>query len=308
VEHWLAEANDSTRDRYAAIAEQFATFLGANEQKPLISEVSTEHVREYLHSRRKTCSASTTNLERKILSVFFRRAIKNQQLRENPVFPVVPFNAKEGEAAAKRRPFTLEELRLMYRKAPSDFWRYMIVGGTYTGLRMGDLISLSWPSIDFAENMIRVKAAKTRNTTGKTVNVPIAEPFQAILTELWDRAGKPKTGHVWPEQAAEYDAKGAGQFSNEFYDEILTPCGFVHPRENKKAKGKGRAAERSINPVSFHSFRHSFVTLLKATGGSQIVAKELAGHSSDLISDTYTSLPADVLTKAIDALPRLEAR
>jgi hypothetical protein len=60
----------------------------ADERKPLLNESTTEQVREYLTARRKRCSASTTNLERKILSAFFRRAIKNQQLRENPVFPI----------------------------------------------------------------------------------------------------------------------------------------------------------------------------------------------------------------------------
>jgi integrase len=301
IEQWLTEVVGTTRDRYAHVAGQLAKYLGATDDRPLLTEVTTEQIREHLLARRRKCSVRTVNMERKILSVFFRRCIKNQQLRDNPVFPIAPVKSKD-EPANKRRAFTLEELRLLYRKAPNDFWRYMIVGGTYTGLRMGDLISLAWPSVDFAEGMLRVKARKT----SQTVQVPIAAAFRTELEALWQKAGKPKTGHVWPEQALAYQEKGSGPFSNEFYELVLTPCGFVQAREDKKAKASGRAAERNLNPISVHSCRHSFVSLLKATGGSQIVAKELAGHSSDLISDTYTTLPKETLVKAIEALPGLE--
>jgi integrase len=300
LEQWLGEVSDGTRDRYASIAEDFSKYLGMTEHRPLLSDVTTDQIREYLTTRKKKCSVSTVNLERKILSVFFRRCIKNQQLRDNPVFPISAL--KSPHEKTSRRAFTLAELRLLYRKAPDDFWRYMIVGGFYSGLRMGDLITLAWPSVDFVENMMRVRAAKT----GKTTHVPIASPLRKELAAIYTHAGKPRAGYVWPERAAAYLEKGSGQFSNEFYELVLQPCGLVAEREDKKGTGKGRGAEREINPISFHSFRHSFVSLLKATGGSQIVAKELAGHSSDLVSDNYTKLPPEVLSKAIDALPMLE--
>lgn len=305
IEDWLGEvkasADAGTFNRYAGISERLAEFLGAGPDGPLLREVTTEQLREYLTKRRASSSASTVNLERKILSVFFRRAIANQQLRENPVTPIRALKGMEEEGA-KRRAFTVEELRLLFRKAPNPFWRFMICGGFYSGLRMGDLISLAWPQVDLAEGMLRVKMRKT----GATVQIPIAEPLRAVLLELWNRGGKPRSGFVWPEQAAAYEAKGSGAFSNEFYDLLLAPCGFVRPREDKQKKAAGRASERRLNPISFHSFRHSFVSQLKATGGSQVVAKQLAGHSSDLISDNYTTLPPDVLAKAVNGLPMLE--
>ena len=298
IEQWLADVTEGTRERYSSIAAEFSAYLGASDQHPLISEVTTEQVREYLMQRRKKCSVGTVNLERKVLSVFFRRAIRNQQLRDNPVFPITAFKS-QGDERVKRRAFTLGELRLIYRKAPSDFWRYMIVGGFYTGLRMGDLITLGWASVDLRENMVRVRAKKTGNLT----QIPMAAPFRAILEAQRNK----RTGFVWPAQAHAYNESGSGQFSNEFYELVLAPCGLVPTRERSNGTtGRGKEAERQINRVSFHSFRYSFVSLLKATGGSQTVARELAGHSSDMISDVYTDLPKEVLTKAIDALPMLE--
>ncbi len=77
------------------------------------------------------------------------------------------------------------------------------------------------------------------------------------------------------------------------------------PRLNKSAAKQGRAAKRQASAVSFHCLRHTFVSLLKITGGNQAVAKELAGHSSDLVSDAYTHLPPELLANAINQLPQL---
>jgi len=66
-----------------------------------------------------------------------------------------------------------------------------------------------------------------------------------------------------------------------------------------EAEQSGRAG----SSVTFHSLRHTFVSLLKVTGSSQSVAKELAGHSSDQVNDLYTHVPEEALVKAIKALP-----
>lgn len=312
IEQWLAEVNEATRNRYASIAAEFAEFLGATEHGPIISDITTEHVREYLHKRRSQCSISTLNLERKILSVFFRRAMANGQLKDNPVSPIRHFEATDTEEQeqVQRRPFTLDELRLMYSKAPSDFWRYMIVGEAYTGLRMGDLITLDWQRVDLPGRIIRLAPRKTRAKRIR-VHVPIAAPFMVELQTRHNAVGKPASGYIWPDEAERYAARKkapAAPFSNEFYELILQPCGLVPERKNKKGTGKGRSAKRQINPVSFHSLRHSFVTLLKASGSHQAIAKALAGHTSDLVSDLYTDLPEDVLADAINRLPRWEEK
>jgi len=41
---------------------------------------------------------------------------------------------------------------------------------------------------------------------------------------------------------------------------------------------------QTCRSVTFHSLLHTFVSLLKVTGSSQSVAKELAGHSSDQVN------------------------
>jgi integrase len=302
---WLEECAGSTgrmtSRKYQTIAEELKSFLGASDSAPMLVDVETEMLRGFLVQKRKTTSASTVNGYRKILSVFFIRALKNGQLKSNPVLPIKPFKAGQDEGQA-RRAFTIEEIQLLYSKAPDPFWQYMIVCGFYSGQRMGDLITLRWGSVDFQERILRITTGKT----GRQMKIPMAARLYDLLAQRRGEyeSAKP-TDFVWPEQGKEYLKNRSGSFSNSFY-EIMTTAGLTTARTAAhRAHKNGRSAKRAASTVSFHCLRHSFVSLLKVTGSNQAVAKELAGHSSNLISDNYTHIPPEILAHAIKQLPEI---
>ncbi len=308
MDGWLAETEHSTatntHDSYTAIAEEFKTFLGATDKGPMLSTVTSADVGKYLMQKRKTTAASTTNKLRKILSAFFKRAVAGNRLRENPVTPIKPFKAQKGERV-KRRAFTLDELSAIYSKAPDSFWKYMVQGEFYTGLRMGDLICLRVGVIDLEHGILRLEDEKTE----KPMFIPLAKPFRALLAAVMKKRGKCKpSDFLWPEQAKRHQSykSGSGYFSNQFYNLILAPCGLVPKRlssHKSKKGGEGRGVKRQTNEVSFHCLRHSFISFLRSTGANQAVAKELAGHSSDQVNALYTHVPEQDLTAAIGKLP-----
>jgi integrase len=208
------------------------------------------------------------------------------------------FKDSKGEKQS-RRAFTLVEVKLLYEKAPSLFWQYMILGAFHTGLRLGDLVSMKWGSIDFNANVIRLTAKKT----DRQLQIPITASFKKILEEVKADAGNTNSGaFLWPAEAAQYAKHRAGIFSNQFYDEILTPAGLATARSKHGGKN-GRAAQRELSGVSFHCFRHTFVSTLKLTGSSNSIAKELAGHSSDAVNQLYTHIDIESLAKAVNQLP-----
>jgi len=302
VASWMLECESSTTPetmaRYRTVADGFCAFLGSSDKGPLVEEVTPEQIRQFLAHRRSARSSSTLNLERKILSMFFLREIGEEHINANPCAAVKASKLSRSEKGRKRA-FTLVELKTIFGKCPDDFWRYLVMSGFYTGQRMGDLICLTWGAVDLAEGVMRL----TQGKTGRAVQVPLRPALRDVLASLRSEAGKVKPGDsLWPEQASRYQQSGSGGFGNEFY-RILTACGLVSSRTHQaKAKAGG---PRSVSPVSFHSLRHTFVTLLKATGGSQAVAKELAGHHSDAISDLYTHTAPETLAKAIAALPEM---
>jgi len=89
--------------------------------------------------------------------------------------------------------------------------------------------------------------------------------------------------------------------SNQFR-EILADAGLVEPRTHKAAK-RGRSQAREPSELSFHSLRHSAVTMLKASGLSDVFAREIVGHESAAVSRQYTHLSTDDLRAAMQRLP-----
>jgi integrase len=91
--------------------------------------------------------------------------------------------------------------------------------------------------------------------------------------------------------------------SNQFRD-ILVAAALVEPRpRGHKSTGKGRDQAREASEISFHSLRHSAVTMLKAAGVSDFMAREIVGHESAAVSRQYTHLTTDDKRAAMRRLP-----
>ena len=305
TELWLNECNGDvapkTVERYRDIVTGFCDFLKADDAKPLLKDVQQDNVAEYLRAKRARTSPQTARLARRILSGFFNYATENNKIPANPVPSAksLKLTRRSAHDTQTRRAFTLRELKTLFDKCPNDFWKYMVLAGFFLGQRLGDLICLTWGAVDFKDKCIRFVQSKT----GKTVIVPLHPTLLNFLTDRKKSVGRVSAATpIWPEKAELYRRRGARAFSNEFYDEVLLPCGLVPSRDHKKIK-RADTDTRKVNEVSFHCLRHTFVSLLKISGASQSVAKELAGHSSDFMSDIYTHTPEAELTKAIKQLP-----
>ena len=310
VDAWLAESKASiaakTHERYGDIANDFCHFLNADAAKPLLKDIQRDNVADYLRHKRTQTSPQTARLARIILGGFFNYAVDNEKISVSPVpsSKSLKLTQRAAEETQTRRPLTLAELETVFEKCPNDFLKYMVLSGFYLGQRMGDLIQLTWGAVDFNEQVVRLVQSKT----GKSVRLRLFPRLMEFLIKRKKTVGKVNAADpIWPDKAELYREQGSKAFSNEFYDEVLLPCGLVPPRTHKKSK-KTDGDSRKVNAVSFHSLRHTFVTLLKATGATQAVAKELAGHSSDAMSDHYTTMPPEVLDNAILQLPDIQPK
>src|SRR5262249_40232110 len=116
-----------------------------------------------------------------------------------------------------------------------------------------------------------------------------------------------KLGHpIHPRafQTVQKQSGRVGTLSNEFA-ELLVQAGLRPSRESLAGKGEGRSAARTKFALSFHSLRHSAVSLLKDAGIPQAVVEELIGHNTKAMSDRYTHTGWEALAKAANALPEI---
>ena len=192
--------------------------------------------------------------------------------------PGVRVKLLKSAKESKRRAFTLAEIKRILKACGDNVeWRGLLLFGLYTGQRLGDLARLTWRAVNLETGEI----AFTTRKTGRRIVLPLLQPVSDYLSAL--PASDNPNAHIFPRAAS---AKHTGSLSNQFHD-ILADAGLVEPRTHQST-GKGRSHRREASEISFHSLRHSAVTLLKASGVSDFMAREVVGHESAAVSRART--------------------
>jgi integrase len=175
----------------------------------------------------------------------------------------------------------------------------LIKFGLYTGQRLGDLASLNWGQIDLERDEIRLMTRKT----GKHLLIPIAQPLREHLLAIASE-DNPR-GPVHPRSFGIVNAQDGrvGTLSNQFSD-LLVAAG-LRPARNHQGRGIGRDGKREGLDTSFHSLRHTAVSLLKDAGVPDAVVMALVGHESAAMSHRYTHVGKEALARAAKTFPEV---
>jgi integrase len=304
LKSWLEESkgvtSPQTLSKYEQVVREFESHIKAEQTGLLLSDVTPDHVKSFLISKRERAALSTVAGFRRILRSIFIQAQEEGKITGNPVQSANRAKNRVKDRTneiIRKRPFTLDEIRTLLSFA-NQFWKYMIEAGFFTGMRMGDAVTLQRAHVNVNQNQLNFVSRKT----GKPTKIPMHPKLRESLLKFPNGQAEE---YYWPQEAQRYLTSGASAFSQEFYD-LMTKAGIVKARDPKKlGSGKGRAAKREQAPVGFHNLRHTFVSMLKLSGANDSIAKELAGHRSDSISAVYTHLPHDALAAAINKLPHV---
>jgi integrase len=293
-ESWLrakaVETEESTQARYKRVIERFTEFLGDAKTKRDLQTLHANDVARFRDREARELSRSTANIGVKVLRVCFGEAVRQGLLTVNLAVRVKPLKSS-GEA--KRRAFTLTEIKRILKACGDNVeWRGLILFGLYLGQRLGDLAKLTWRAVDLDSGEIAFTARKT----GRRIVLPLMQPLADYLASL--PASDNPNAFIFPRAAS---AKRTASLSNQFRD-IMADAGLVEPRGHE-ARGKGRNQAREASEISFHSLRHSAVTMLKAAGVSDFIAREIVGHESAAVSRQYTHLTTDDKRAAMRRLP-----
>jgi integrase len=274
-ETWLEakaiEAEETTHARYKRVVERFTGFLGEAKSKRDLSTLQASDVARFRDREAKELSRSTANLGVKVLRVCLGEAVRQGLLTINPAVRV---KMLKSTSESKRRPFTISEIKRILKACEHNVeWCGLVLFGLYLGQRLGDLAKLTWRAVNFETGVI----AFTAHKTGRRIVLPLMQPLSDYLASL------PATDNpdacIFPKAAKH---KRTASLSNQFR-EILVDAGLVEAR-NYRTTTKGRASAREASEISFHSLRHSAVTMLKASGLSDVFAREIVGHESAAVS------------------------
>jgi integrase len=290
----VIETEASTHDRYSRVVERFVRSLGAKAKRDL-STLQASDVTRFRDHEAKELSRATANLELKVIRTCLHGAVRQGLLTVNPAVRVDVLRSRKE---SRRRAFTVPEIKRVLKACGDDQeWRGLVLFGLYLGQRLGDLAHLTWRAVDLDQNEI----AFTTRKTGNRIVLPLMRPLIDYLASL--PASDNPNAYIFPDAAK---ANRTGTLSNQFRD-ILVEAGLAAPR-TRESTGKGRDQARETSEISFHSLRHSAVTLLKKAGLSDYFAREIVGHESAAVSRQYTHLSTEDLRNAMQRLPDVTKR
>jgi integrase len=227
-----------------------------------LSEVRTMEVESWL--RRLPLAKSSCAKIRNILSVLFNHACRHQLFDKNPIRLV-----RQG---AKRRAtpgvLTPPEIRLLVDNLGLRE-RTLVLLVASTGLRQSELFGLKWGDINFAQGTMSVTRSIVCGVVGpcKTESSQKPVPVHPIVLEALSK---------WKE-ASRYIGADDWVFASTL-------------RRGRKPIWGQAILRKYIRPVAqrvgmqkrfgWHTFRHTFSTLLRSVGTEFKVMQELLRHSS----------------------------
>lgn len=177
------EAGATTNVRYGIVVEQFLKHLGSKANSD-ITPITSREITVFRDELAKRLAANPVNFGIQAIRAALKQA-KRYGLVEGNQADRVTLLKRLGQS--KRRPFTMAELRKILKVADEE-WQGMILMGRNTGLRLGDIATLTWANIDLQNQQLYVATRKP----GRSQNLPIAKP---VRRHLESHRSRPIFGH-----------------------------------------------------------------------------------------------------------------
>jgi integrase len=162
-------------------------------------------------------------------------------------------------------------------------------------MRLRDASSLTWRNVDLEQKTITyLPLKKARLPNASKVRVPIHPDLLDALLHL-PVDGRSPDAPIFP-GLKDLPSSGKTGLSGRFL--------AILERAKIDTMPIRRPGSRKFQAKTFHSLRHTFVSLMANSGVTQELRKELAGHSSD-VHRTYTHHSPSALRGAVEAMPSI---
>ena len=287
-----------TYNRYQGLIEMhIVPALGDRD----ISSLSRKEIQNFLINQKKdgnmrnkeTLSATSTNMMLSLLNLAFEYACDMEYIKENPCVRIRRARADTKKVEA----FSTDEQRAVEAEIAKSGDRRLhgIILCLYTGLRLGELIALTWSDIDFKLGTLKVTktAYRAQNEYGiwnLCIDTPKTEsserliPLPKYITDMLSQdRNVAKTPYI-------VENKKAERMSIRSYQ-------YLFERLTEKA---------GVRKLNFHALRHTFATRALECGMDIKTLSELMGHKNASITlNRYAHSMMDTKIAAMNKLEKL---
>jgi len=251
----------------------------------LVQNVKTMAVEDWLESY--PGSRQVKSHVRNLMHTTFQAALRWEMVERNPVDLV----RQSRKRLKVPRVLTPVEFKALVGQL-SEPYKSMVVTIACLGLRVSELLGLQWGDIDFENLTVKIQRGVVEGKVNltKTEASESALPLDPGLAEtllVHKRASK---------FVADSDFVFAGEAGKARWKDCIL-ADYIKPA----------AARAGIGKVGWHTFRHTYSTLLHAFGTTPAVQKELLRHASiQTTLNVYTQAVSDekraAATKIVHAL------
>ena len=211
---------------------------------------------------------SSLNSDIAILSHIYTTAISDGILDLNPCLKVKRLKVSQ----CKDRVLSGDEIAAIL-DMPEAKDRLMILTALFTGMRLNEVLSLTWADVDFGKGIIHVFQSKS----GKAFDVPLSDCLRTALEAFRTH---PAGSRVF--EAREINRKVVLTYSKHF---------------------SGLFKDMGIPGFTFHNLRHTFASLMQSDLGiGAVTVMGMTGHSSLGMLQKYSHTGLAAKQTAIQAL------
>ena len=217
---------------------------------------------------------------RNLMHTLFQAAMRYEMVDRNPI-DLVRQSRKRLKAPRVLTPVEFKALLAVL----SEPYKTMVITAACLGLRVCELLGLQWGDLDFENLTVRIQRSIVEGEVNET-KTEASESTLPLDPDLAECLLAHKTGSHFKADSDFVFAGASGR--PPWPDGILTD------------HLKPAAVKAGIGNIGWHTFRHSYSTLLHALGTKPAVQKELLRHA-----DIQTTL--NIYTQAVSAEKRRAA-
>jgi len=204
------------------------------------------------------------------LTAIFSHAFKYYGLKSNPASKVGSIGKKHADEMTFWTRDEYEKFAEITMRDPRLYYPFEVL--YWCGLRLGEMLALTYEDIDLVKKTIRVNKSLQRLHGQDVVTDPKTPKSKRIIT-MPDFLCQEMKEHM------------ALQYSFKPTDKV-----FHVSKSNLAARLKAYAMQAGLKQIRVHDLRHSHVSLLIELGFSALAIAERVGHESIEITYRYAHL------------------
>jgi integrase len=242
------------------------------------------HVEAFFADPKRTkLSISAQKHIRLAVKGIFETGIENKLCKENPVKKKRASTKKDTAQKSTIKYFKKEQVDKILKDAKKHRYGNYVQFPMYTGLRIGELVTIKWLDIDLKNSLITVVTASTRIEKGREEQEPkggrvrtigINAEFRAVLDKM------PKEGTYV------FEVKT---------NKPMSPSTYAK-------RYKAFFDETGNHYLSPHKCRHTYGTYMLRGGADIRSVQESLGHSSVSVTEMYTHTDTDDIKNSASKL------